>query len=54
MSEPREPDGIVLTDAQKRSRRRRSIATAVALGLFVVVVFVTALVKGVPILRRPL
>ena len=37
MSDQREPDddGIVLTEAQKRSRRNRSIATAIALGVLV-------------------
>jgi hypothetical protein len=38
MTEPRnnEKDGIVLTDAQKRARRSRTIANAVALGALVI------------------
>ncbi len=47
------PDGIVLTEAQKRSRRNRSIATALALGVLVVVFFAVTLVKGPAVLNRP-
>ena len=36
MADKREPDGIVLTEAQKRSRRQRSIAMALALGVLVI------------------
>jgi len=36
MSDQRQPEeGIVLTEAQKKSRRQRSIATALALGILV-------------------
>ena len=35
MADKSEPDGIVLTDAQKKSRRQRSIAIALALGVLV-------------------
>jgi hypothetical protein len=34
MDDKRMPDGIVLTEAQKRSRRQRSIAIALALGYY--------------------
>ena len=54
MSDPREPDGIVLTEAQTKSRRQRSIAIALALGVLVVLFFAVTLVKGPAVLRRPL
>ena len=54
MSDRGEPDGIVLTEAQKRRRRQRSIAIALALGLLVVLFFAVTLVKGPAVLRRPL
>lgn len=49
-----EPTGVVLTEEQKRSRRARSIAIAVALGLLVVLFYVVTLVKGPAVLNRPL
>lgn len=48
------PDGIVLTEAQKRSRRQRSIAIALALGVMVVLFFAVTLVKGPVVLLRPM
>jgi hypothetical protein len=54
MTDKREPDGIVLTEAQKRSRRQRSIAMAIALGVLVVLFFAVTLVKGPAVLNRPL
>ena len=54
MPDKREPDGIVLTEAQKKSRRRRSIAIALALGALVVLFFAVTLVKGPIVLNRPL
>jgi hypothetical protein len=48
------PDGIVLTEAQKRSRRHRSIAIALALGVLVVLFFAVTIVKGPAVLNRPL
>jgi hypothetical protein len=55
MSDQHEPEaGIVLTEAQKRSRRNRSIATAIALGVLVLLFFAVTLVKGPAVLRRPL
>ena len=56
MSDQHEPEeeGIVLTEAQKRSRRNRSIATALALGVLVLLFFAVTLVKGPAVLRRPL
>jgi hypothetical protein len=54
MADKREPDGIVLTEAQKRSRRQRSVAMALALGVLVVLFFAVTLVKGPAVLNRPL
>ena len=54
MADKREPDGIVLTEAQKKSRRQRSIAIALALGVLVVLFFAVTMVKGPAVLIRPL
>jgi hypothetical protein len=50
----REPDGIVLTEAQKKSRRERSIAIALALGVLVLLFFAVTMVKGPGVLVRPM
>ena len=52
----REPTerGIVLTEAQKRSQRSRSIGIAMALGVFVILIFAVTLAKGPGVLIRPL
>ena len=49
-----EQKGIVLTEAQKRARRQRSVALAVLLGILVVIFYVVTLVKGPGVLNRPL
>ena len=49
-----EDDGIVLTEAQKRARRQRSVAIAVLLGALVVIFYIVTLVKGPGVLNRPL
>jgi hypothetical protein len=54
MSEQRDDDGIVLTEAQKRARRSRSIAIAFALAALVVLFYVMTLVKGPAVLIRPI
>jgi hypothetical protein len=55
MSDPRkDDDGIVLTEAQKRARRSRSIAIAVALGALVILFYIMTLVKGPGVLVRPI
>ncbi len=46
--------GIVLTEAQQRARRSRSVAIAVALGAFVLLFYIVTLVKGPGMLNRPL
>jgi hypothetical protein len=53
-NDKRMPDGIVLTEAQKRSRRQRSIAIALALGVLVVLFFAVTMVKGPAVLIRPM
>ena len=54
VEKPTEP-GIVLTEAQKRQRRNRSIALAVTLGVLVVLVYLVTIVKlGPSVLNRPL
>jgi hypothetical protein len=50
----RRPDGIVLTEAQKKRRRERSIAIALALGVLVVLFFAVTIVRGPGVLVRPL
>jgi hypothetical protein len=52
-NEPK-PDGIVLTEAQKKRRRERSIAIALALGVLVVLFFAVTMVKGPGVLVRPM
>ena len=54
MAEKPEP-GIVLTDAQKRQRRNRSIAIALTLGALVLLIYAVTVVKlGPGVLNRPL
>ena len=54
MADKPETDGIVLTEAQKKSRRQRSIAIAWTLGVLVVLFFAVTLVKGPAVLVRPM
>jgi hypothetical protein len=58
MDDKRKPssakEGIVLTEAQKKSRRERSIAIALALGVLVVLFFAVTMVKGPGVLVRPM
>ena len=54
MADNRQPDGIVLTEAQKKSRRQRSLAIALALGVLVVLFFAVTMVKGPAVLVRPM
>ena len=49
-----EPDEIVLTEQQLKSRRQRSIAIAVVLVGLAVLFFVVTLVKGPAVLNRPM
>ncbi len=54
MADREPPNGIVLTEAQKKSRRQRSIAIALALGVLVLLFFAVTMVKGPGVLVRPL
>jgi hypothetical protein len=56
MNDVQKPEaGIRLTGQQLRARRARSIAIALALGAFVVVIFLVTLVKlGSNVLTRPM
>jgi hypothetical protein len=54
MDEPAKDDGIVLTEAQKRARRSRSIAIAVSLAVLVALFYAMTLVKGPMVLIRPM
>ena len=54
MDEPTKDDGIVLTEAQKRARRSRSIAIAVSLAVLVALFYAMTLVKGPMVLIRPM
>jgi hypothetical protein len=54
MAEKQPRDGIVLTEAQKRSRRQRSVAIALALGVLVLLFFAVTMVKGPGVLVRPM
>ncbi|HKY86539.1 MAG TPA: CoxF protein [Pseudorhodoplanes sp.] len=50
----KDEDGIVLTEAQKKARRARSIAIALSLGALVILFYAITLVKGPGVLIRPL
>jgi hypothetical protein len=50
----KKPEPVELTEEQIRSRRSRSIAIAVVLGVLVVLFYVITLVKGPAVLNRPL
>jgi hypothetical protein len=54
MAEQNDDKGIVLTEAQQRARRSRSIAIALSLIALVVLFYVMTLVKGPAVLMRPL
>ena len=54
MNEQPKDEGIVLTEAQKRARRSRSIAIALSLAALVILFYVITLVKGPGVLVRPL
>jgi hypothetical protein len=46
--------GVVLTEAQLRARRQRSVAIALTLGALVILFYIVTLVKGPGVLNRPL
>lgn len=54
MTDPSDPTGVVLTEAQKKRRHERSIAIALALGVLVALFFAVTMVKGPAVLTRPM
>jgi hypothetical protein len=54
MDEKPKQEGIVLTEAQKKRQRERSLAIAWALGILVVLFFAVTMVKGPGVLVRPM
>ena len=54
MNDQGDDDGIVLTEAQKRARRSRSLAIAFALAALVILFYLMTLVKGPGVLIRPI
>ncbi len=54
VSDKQDNDGVVLTDAQKRARRQRSVAIALLLLGLVVLFYIVTLAQGPGILNRPL
>jgi predicted anti-sigma-YlaC factor YlaD len=54
MNEPDKDKGIVLTEAQKRARRSRSIAIAWVLAALALLFFIMTMVNGPAVLHRPL
>jgi hypothetical protein len=54
MNEQGDDKGIVLSEAQKRARRSRSIAIALSLAALVLLFYVMTLVKGPMVLLRPI
>jgi hypothetical protein len=49
----RDDDGVVLTEAQKRARRSRSLAIALSLAGRAILFFIMTLVKGPAVFLRP-
>ena len=48
-------NGVVLTEAQRRARRRRSLALAIVLGVVVILFYAVTIVKlGPQVMNRPL
>jgi hypothetical protein len=54
VNDQQDENGIVLTEAQKRSRRNRSIALALVLAALVILFYIVTLVKGPGVLNRPI
>jgi len=55
LGDPPPQSGIRLTEQQLRARRARSIAIALALGAFVIVIFLVTIVRlGGNVLTRPM
>ncbi len=55
MGDPSPQPGVKLTEQQLRARRARSIAIALALGAFVIVIFLVTIVRlGGNVLTQPM
>jgi len=54
MNDQDKDQGIVLTEAQKRARRSRSIAIAWVLAALALLFFIMTMVNGPAVLQRPL
>ena len=54
MNEQDKDEGIVLTEAQKRARRSRSLAIAWVLAALALLFFIMTMVNGPAVLQRPL
>jgi hypothetical protein len=55
MGNPPPQQGVKLTEQQLRARRARSIAIALALGAFVIVIFLVTIVRlGGNVLTKPM
>ena len=54
MNEQDKDEGIVLSEAQKRARRSRSIAIAWVLAALALLFFIMTMVNGPAVLQRPL
>lgn len=53
--EPADKNGVVLTEAQAKARRRRSVALALVIGALVVLFYLITVFKmGASIMKRPL
>ena len=52
--QPEKPERVVLTEAQRRNRRARSIVLALVLGVLVILFYIVTLIKGPGVLNRPL
>ena len=50
----KQDEGIVLTEAQKRARRSRSVAIALSLAALVILFYVYTIMKGPIVLVRPI
>lgn len=45
MAQPKDPADVVLSPAQKRSRRARNVAIAIAIGALVLIVYALTIAK---------
>ncbi len=54
MAPETDPPGIELTPAQKKSRRQRNVAIGIAIGLFILLIYVVTIAKlGPGVMKSP-